>query len=185
MRSVIYSMGVSLDGYFAGPDGGFGWAAPDEELHQFHNDQLRQVGVHLLGRRLYTTMVPWETAGQDRPLSPVEHEFAAIWKELPKVVFSTTLESVIGNTRLVRGQPEPELERLRSASGPDIAVGGAGLAAGLISRGLVDEYRLFVNPVLAGGGTPFFPALTAPEPLELVETRTFSSRVIYARYRRR
>jgi dihydrofolate reductase len=185
VRSVIYSMGVSLDGYICGPDGTFDWAAPDEELHQFHNDQMREVGIHLLGRHLYETMVFWETADQDRSLSPVEHEFAAIWQHLAKVVFSTTLESVVGNTRLLRGQPEQELERLRSEPGPDIAVGGAGLAAELTRQGLIDEYRLFVNPVLAGGGTPYFPPLAAPVNLELVETRSFSSRVIYQRYRRR
>ena len=104
---------------------------------------------------------------------------------MAKVVFSTTLESVVGNTRLLRGQPEQELERLRSEPGPDIAVGGAGLAAELTRQGLIDEYRLFVNPVLAGGGTPYFPPLAAPVDLELVETRTFSSRVVYERYRRR
>jgi dihydrofolate reductase len=146
---------------------------------------MREVGVHLLGRHLYETMVFWETADQDRSLSTVEHEFAAIWQDLPKVVFSTTLETVVGNTRVLRGQPEQELERLRSEPGPDIAVGGAGLAAELIPQGLIDEYRLFVNPVLAGGGTPFFPRLAAPVNLELVETWTFSSRVIYQRYRRR
>jgi dihydrofolate reductase len=185
VRSVIYSMGVSLDGYICGPDGTFDWAAPDEELHQFHNDQVREIGIHLLGRRLYETMVYWETADQGHSLSPVEDEFAAIWQNLAKVVFSSTLESVVGNTRLLRGQPEQELERLRSEPGPDIAVGGAGLAAELTRQGLIDEYRLFVNPVLAGGGTPYFPPLAAPVTLELVETRPFSSRVIYQRYRRR
>jgi dihydrofolate reductase len=146
VRSVIYSMSVSVDGYICGPDGTFDWAAPDEELHQFHNDQMREVGIHLLGRQLYETMVFWETADQDQSLSPVEHEFAAIWQSLPKVVFSRTLESVVGNTRLLRGQPEQELKRLRSEPGPDIAVGGAGLAAELTRQGLIDEYRLFVNP---------------------------------------
>lgn len=184
MRKVIFSMGVSLDGYIAGPDGTFAWAAPDEELHRFHNDQMREVGVHLLGRRLYETMVYWETADQVAGRSDFEYEFAAIWQQLPKVVFSTTLDSVIGDTRLLRGDPAAEVERLRTQAGGDIAVGGAGLAAPLIQRGLIDEYRLLVNPVLAGGGTPFFAPLNAPQPLELIEARTFGSRVVYQRYAR-
>ena len=184
MRNVIYSMGVSLDGYIAGPDGTFDWAAPDEELHRFHNDQMREVGAHLMGRGLYETMVGWETADLHRSRSGFELEFAEIWQALPKVVFSTTLESVVGNARLLREDPVQELSRLRSESGPDLAVGGSGLAAELTRRGMIDEYRLFLNPVIAGGGTPFFPHLTEPLNLELIETRTFGSRVIYARYRR-
>jgi dihydrofolate reductase len=177
-------MGVSLDGYIAGPDGSFGWAAPDEELHRFHNDQMGEVGTHLMGRGLYETMVFWETADRDRSLSDFELEFAQIWQALPKVVFSTTLESVAGNARLLREDPVHEVSRLRSESGRDLAVGGAGLAAELTRRGMIDEYRLFVNPVIAGGGTPFFPQLNEPVTLELIETRTFGSRVIYERYRR-
>ncbi|MEO6857946.1 MAG: dihydrofolate reductase family protein [Solirubrobacteraceae bacterium] len=184
MRKVIYSMGVSLDGYIAGPDGTFDWAAPDEELHRFHNDQIRELGAHLMGRGLYETMVVWETADRDRSRSDFALEFAEIWKALPKVVFSTTLESVVGNTRLLREDPVGELSRLRSEPGQDLAVGGAGLAAELTRRGMIDEYRLFVNPVIAGGGTPFFPPLEEPVDLELIETRTFGSRVIYERYRR-
>jgi dihydrofolate reductase len=184
VRKVIFSMGVSLDGYIVGRDGSFDWAAPDEELHRFHNDQIRQTGVHLLGRRLYETMVFWETADKDPARTDVEREFARVWKALPKVVFSTTLNEVVGNTRLLRGDPEAEVERLRGEADGEIAVGGAGLAAELTRRGLIDEYRLFVNPVIAGGGTPFFPRLELPLPLELVETRTFGSRVIYERYRR-
>ncbi|MEA2213200.1 MAG: hypothetical protein QOF83_3148 [Solirubrobacteraceae bacterium] len=184
MRKVIFSMGVSLDGYIVGPDGTFDWAAPDEELHRFHNDQTREIGVHLLGRNLYETMVFWETADQDPALSDFEHEFAAIWQGLAKVVFSTTLDEVVGNTRLLHGEPQAELERLRAEPGLDIAVGGAGLAAPLSQRGLIDEYRLFVNPVVVGGGTPFFAHRESPLPLELIETRTFGSQVIYQRYAR-
>ena len=102
MRKLIYSFGVSLDGFIAGPDGGFDWAAPDDELHRFHNEQARELGAHLLGRRLYETMVVWETVDED-PSAP-EHilEFAGIWKATPKIVFSTTLERVEGNARLVK-----------------------------------------------------------------------------------
>src|SRR5438034_10532124 len=99
MRKLIYSMGVSLDGFIAGPDGEIDWSAPDEELHRFHNQQAREMGAHLYGRRLYETMTYWETA-DERPSTP-EHEFAGIWRETPKVVFSRTLEKVEGNARLV------------------------------------------------------------------------------------
>jgi dihydrofolate reductase len=184
MRKVIYSMGVSLDGFIAGPNGDFGWSAPDEELHRFHNEQTRELGAHLLGRRLYEVMVYWETAGENPSLSEYELEFARIWKNLPKIVFSKTLEKVEGNARLVSDGIAEEVTRLKEKPGKDLAVGGAGLAATLAKLGLIDEYRPFVSPVVVGGGTPFFPALDEPINLELVETRTFGSRVVYLRYRR-
>src|SRR5690348_4437522 len=140
-------MSCSLDGYIAGPDGSFDWSVPDEELHRFHNDQVRELGVHLLGRNLYETMVYWETAEQDPSLADYGVEFAHIWKALPKVVFSTTLDEVEGNTRLATGTPEEEVARLKEEDGKDIAVGGAGLASSLIRAGLVDDFRLFVIPV--------------------------------------
>ena len=114
MRSVTYSMGVSLDGYIAGPDGDFGWTAPDEEVFRFVTDEIREVGVHLLGRRLYETMLYWETADQDPSLGDSMLEWAAIWKPLPKVVFSTTLSAVQGHTRLASGGLAEEIERLRA-----------------------------------------------------------------------
>jgi dihydrofolate reductase len=182
MPKLIYSFGVSLDGFIAGPDGGFDWAAPDEELHRFHNEQARELGAHLYGRRLYELMRFWETAGEDPSATEVIREFAEIWKATPKVVFSTTLEQVEGNARLVRDDAGKEVARLKEEPGKDLAVGGAGLASTLIRRGLVDEYRIFVNPVVVGGGTPFFPSLDERIDLELVETRTFGSRVVYVRY---
>jgi dihydrofolate reductase len=184
MRKLIYSMGVSLDGFIAGPDGEIDWSAPDEELHRFHNQQARAVGVHLCGRRLYETMVFWETADQNPSAAEVELEFARIWKATPKVVFSKTLEKVEGNARLVRADAADEVARLKEQPGEDLAVGGAGLASTFVRLGLVDEYRLFVSPVVVGGGTPYFPALDERIDLELVETRTFGARVVYLRYRR-
>jgi dihydrofolate reductase len=184
MRKVIYSMGVSLDGFIAGPGGEFDWSAPDEELHRFHNEQTRELGAHLCGRRLYEEMVYWETAHENPSAAAHELEFARIWQALPKLVFSTTLERVEGNARLATGGVAEEVARLKEQAGGDLAVGGAGLAAALIELGLVDEYGLFVNPVVLGGGTPFFPAVEEPSHLELVETRTFGSRVVYVRYRR-
>jgi dihydrofolate reductase len=182
MRKLIYSMGVSLDGFIAGPHGEIDWTAPDEELHRFHNQQAREVGAHLYGRRLYETMIPWETA--DEKLTAPEHEleFASIWKDTPKVVFSKTLERVEGSARLVTGDAAEEVARLKAKPGKHLAVGGAGLASSLMKPGLIDEYRLFVSPVVLGGGTPYFPALDERLDLALVETRTFGSRVVYLRY---
>jgi dihydrofolate reductase len=184
MRKLIYSMGVSLDGFIAGPDGDIDWSAPDEELHRFHNQQARETGADLYGRRLYETMRYWETPEEQPSLSDYELEFARIWKDTPKIVFSKTLEKVEGNARLVRDSVGEEVAKLKEEPGKDLAVGGAGLASTLIKLGLVDEYRLFVSPVVLGGGTPYFPALDERINLELVETRTFGSRVVYVRYRR-
>ncbi len=183
MRKLIYSMGVSLDGFIAGPGGEIDWSAPDEERHRFHNEQVRELGAHLCGRRLYEVMVYWETADQNPSAREYELEFARIWKDLPKVVFSKTLEKVEGNARLVREGAAEEVAKLKEQPGKDLAVGGAGLASTLMKLGLIDEYRLFISPVVLGGGTPYFPALDERIDLELVETRTFGSRVVYVRYR--
>ena len=183
MRSVTYSMGVSLDGYIVGPDGDITAPPPDEEIWRLVTDEIRGVGVHLMGRKLYETMLYWETA-QDQSLDDAEIEWAALWKPLPKVVFSTTLSAVQGNARLASGGLAEEIRRLRAAPGEgDIAIGGATLAAEAAALGLIDEYRARVYPVLVGGGIPFFPQRERRVDLELVETRTFSSRVVYLRYR--
>ena len=184
MRSVTYSMGVSLDGYIVGPDGGFDWSTPDKEVFRFWIDEIRDVGVHLMGRRLYETMLYWETADEDPSLDDAEIEWTALWKPLPKVVFSTTLSAVQGNARLASGGLAEEITRLRAEPGEgDIAIGGATLAAEAAALGLIDEYRTVVHPVLVGGGVPYFPQRERRVDLELVETRTFSSKVIYLRYR--
>ncbi len=183
MRSLIYSMSVSLDGFIAGPDGTIDWSVPDEELFRFHTDQVRETGMHLCGRRLYETMLYWETA-EESPLAAEQVEFAQLWKALPKVVFSTTLESVAGNTRLAKNDVGEEVSKLKEQPGKDIAVGGAGLARACMKLRLIDEWRLFVCPVLLGDGTPCFPTLDDRINLELVETETFGSRVVYVRYRR-
>jgi dihydrofolate reductase len=177
-------MGVSLDGFIAGPNGEIDWGAPDEELHRFHNQHVREIGAHLCGRRLYEVMTYWETADENPSAAEYELEFARIWKSLPKIVFSKTLEEVEGNATLVRDGVAEEVARLKEQPGMDLAVGGAGLASTVMKLGLIDEYRLFVSPVVLGGGTPYFPALDERINLELVETRTFGSRVVYVRYRR-
>jgi dihydrofolate reductase len=184
MRSVTYSMNVSLDGYIVGPDGDFRWTVPDEDVFRFAIDEIREVGVHLMGRRLYETMLYWETTDEDPSLDDSMLEWAALWKPLPKVVFSTTLSAVQGNARLASGGLAEEIERLRAepAEG-DIAIGGATLAAEAAALGLIDEYRPRVHPVLLGGGIPFFPQRERRVDLELVETRTFNSRVVCLRHR--
>jgi dihydrofolate reductase len=184
VRNVIYSMSVSLDGFISGPDGEIDWSAPDEELHRFHNEQVRELGAHFLGRRLYETMRYWDTAEQDPSLGEVGREFAQIWRPLPKVVFSTSLTEVEGNATLAMDDIPVEVARLREEPGDDLAVGGADLASTFIELGLVDEFRLFVVPIVLGKGRPFFPPLEQRIELELLETRTFGSGVEYLRYRR-
>ncbi len=176
-------MGVSLDGYIAGPGGEIDWSAPDEELHRFHNEQTRELGVHLCGRRLYEVMLYWETAEESQSLAAHELEFARIWNDLPKVVFSETLGEVKGNATLATEGVAETVTTLKEQAGKDLAVGGAGLASTLTKLGLIDEYCLFVSPVVLGGGTPYLVTGERID-LELVETRTFGSRVVYLRYRR-
>jgi dihydrofolate reductase len=182
MRQLIYSMSTSLDGYIASPDGGIEWTAPDDELFRFHTEQTRSMAVHLMGRRLYETMLVWETLDEDPSASAMLLEFARVWKPIPKIVFSRGLEAVQGNARLVRGGLAEELERLKSENGGTIGIGGATLAGEAARLGLIDEYHVFVYPVAIGGGTPFFPREHRLD-LEHVETRTFGSKVVCLRYR--
>lgn len=184
MRSVTYSMSMSLDGYIVGPDGDFNWTEPDDDVFRFWIDEIQQVGVHLMGRRLYETMLYWETAEQDHALDDAELEWAALWNPLPKVVFSSTLSDVQGTARLATGGLAEEIDRLRAEPEDDeIAIGGATLAGAAADLDLIDEYRTMVYPVLVGGGTPYFPHHEHRTDLELVEHRTFESDVVYLRYR--
>jgi dihydrofolate reductase len=179
MRKLIYSMSVSLDGYVAGPDGDFAWSAPDDELHRFHNHRVRELDMQLLGRHLYEAMLSWETTPED---DSVGGEFARIWKRLPRIVFSRTLQQVEGNATLASAGVAEEVARLKEQPGRDIGIGGAGLASECARLGLIDEYQPFVCPVVVGGGTPYLPPLDEQIELELLETRTFASRVVYLRY---
>jgi dihydrofolate reductase len=184
MRKVIYSMGVSLDGFIADRDGQLDWGVPDEELMRFHHEQTREIGAQACGRGLYQAMLYWEPPEQ-AGWGPLELEFARIWQAIPKVVFSTTLASVQGNARLAEGDAAEEIAKLTAEPGQGVvSVGGAGFASTLVELDLIDEYRLFVSPVLLGGGTPFLPPLPKRIALELIETRTFGCRVVYSRYRR-
>lgn len=185
MRQITYSMSMSLDGYIVGPDGRFDWSEPDEELHRFWNDDIRGVGVHLLGRNLYETMLYWEEPEQDPDPNPVTQEFAELWNPLPKIVFSHTLTEVRGNARLATASLADEIANLREdPSLGEIAIGGATLAAEAAELDLIDEYRIIVCPVLVGGGTPFFAHRRMRSDLELLETRTFGANTVYLRYRR-
>lgn len=175
-------MSVSVDGFIADRDGGIGWTAPSEELFRFHLDRVRELGGCLCGRRLYETMLVWETDPSLRG-DELGAAFADVWSALPKVVFSHTLDSVQGNARLAEAPLAEEITTTLDAAGQDVEIGGAGLAAAAIGLGLVDEFRLFRSPVVVGGGTPFLPPVAEPVRLDLVETRTFGSRVIYERYR--
>lgn len=184
MRAVTYSMSISLDGYIAGPDGSFNWTAPDDDVFRFWIDEIRNVDVHLLGRRLYETMLYWETAVQDPALSDADREWIELWNPLPKVVFSRTLSELQGNARLATGSVAEEIKRLRAEPGDgEIAIGGADLAAQAADAGLIDEYRTMVYPVLVGGGAPYFPRHEQRVDLELVGTRVFGSGIVYLRHR--
>jgi dihydrofolate reductase len=184
MHRVTYSMGMSLDGFIVGPDGAITGDAPDDEVWRLVKDEIRGVGVHLMGRRLYEAMLYWENPDQQASFGDTEWEWAALWNPLPKVVFSTTLTSVEGNARLATGGLAEEIERLRAEPGQgDIAIGGATLAAQVAELGLIDEYRVRLYPQLVGGGIPYFPMAERRVDLELIETRSFSSRLVYLRYR--
>jgi dihydrofolate reductase len=157
--------------------------APSEELFRFHTELVSELRGYLLGRRLYETMQVWETDPSLRD-NEARSAFADIWCAIPKIVFSRTLDSVEGNARLAEASVAEEVTAALDATDKDVSIGGAGLAAAAIELGLVDELRMFRYPVVVGGGTPFLPPVTDDIALDLVETRTFGSRVIYERYRR-
>jgi dihydrofolate reductase len=180
---LIYSMGVSADGFIADDEGGFDFTAPSDEQFRFQAAQVARLGGYLLGRRLYETMRVWETDPSLRaPRSGVT--FADTWAALPKVVFSRTLTEVEGNARLATGSVEEEVAAALASADGDVSIGGADLAAEAIRLDLVDEYRLFRYPVVVGGGTRYWPVLERRLPLSLVGTRTFGGRVVYEEYRR-
>ena len=184
MRLLTYSLTLSLDGYVMDSDGGIDWAAPDAEVFRYATDEVREVDVHLLGRKLYEAMLYWEDPDHTSSFDDAEHEFAALWNRLPKVVFSSTLSEVKGNARLAVGSLVEEIERLKGEPGDGvIAIGGADLATQAADLGLIDEYRVRVCPVLIGGGTPYFPHDGTKTNLELIGMRTFPSQVIALRYR--
>jgi dihydrofolate reductase len=183
MGKLIYSMNVSLDGYVETPDHDLDWTTVDDELHTWWNDRVREADAFVYGRRLYEVMAAyWPTAESDPSATDPMLEFARIWNPKPKVVFSSSLKSVESNSRLVSGDVGEELARLRREFGGDLDLGGPTLASAFIERGLVDEYRLVIHPVILGAGTPFFPKLDNPVRLRLIDERTFESGVLYLGY---
>ena len=183
MGRLIYSMSISLDGFVETPSRSLDWVLVDDELHAFFNDEARQLSAFLYGRRMYELMAEyWPTAEQDPSATPTMVEFARVWRDTPKIVFSRTLERVEWHSRLVREDAVAEVARLKAQPGFDADVGGPTIAATLLRAGLIDEVRLYVQPVVLGAGTPFFPTLDQRIGLKLLETKTFGSGVVYLRY---
>jgi dihydrofolate reductase len=185
MATLIYSAIGSLDGHVEDASGKFDWAAPDEEVHAFVNELERPVGTYLYGRRMYETMVYWETVDPDGDGPAVARDYAVIWKAAEKIVYSRTLESVSSaRTRIERDLDLDEIERMKQSSGSDISIGGAELAGQAIAAGLVDELQLLLVPVLVGGGKRALPNDVRVE-LELLDERRFRSGAVFLRYRAR
>jgi dihydrofolate reductase len=185
MRKVIYSMSVSLDGFIEAPSGDLSWSYPDQELHKHFNDREREIDVHFYGRRLYENMASFWPTADENPAAPAsEIEYARIWKNMPKIVFSKTLDQVGWNSRLVRGDIAGEVNKLKQLPGKDMSVGGAELASSFMQLGLIDEYWLYLHPVVLGSGKPMFRQLRDKIDLQLVETRTFGHGVVLLRYQR-
>jgi dihydrofolate reductase len=174
MGKLIYNLNVSIDGFIETPDRSLAWASVDEELHTWFNDQTRALDATLYGRRLYEVMAAYWPTGEDDPAATdAMREFARVWNPMPKVVFSTTLERVEHNSRLVSGDVGTVLADLRREFDGDMGVAGPNLAGQFVRRGLVDEYRLIIHPVVLGAGTPFWPQLDAPLGLRLVDRHEF------------
>ncbi len=156
MARIVYEMKTSLDGYIAGPGGDISLPVPDEELHPHFNDRMKQTSIALCGRRMYEMMRFWDSPDRETSASEVERDFARAWQATPKIVFSTTLRDVGPNARLVNGDVESVARSLKLETDGEISVAGAELAAHLARAGLIDEYRLYMHPVVLGGGKPYF-----------------------------
>lgn len=183
MGKLIYAMLVSLDGYIESPSGDLSWSVPDAELHRHFNAEERKIDTFLYGRRLYEIMAAfWPTADQNPSVTEEEIEYASIWKEKVKIVFSRALTQVAWNARLFQGDIAEEIGRLKAEPGKIMSVGGANLAATFMRLGLIDEYHLYFHPILLGGGKPMFPQLQERINLKLVETRMFGSGVVLLKY---
>jgi dihydrofolate reductase len=186
MGDLIYSAIVSLDGYVEDRSGNFDWAEPDEDVHAFVNDLERSVGTYLYGRRMYETMVYWESP-PNLPAQPsYVREYAEIWQGAEKIVYSSSLQAVSSaRTRIERAFDVEAVRELKARERDNVSVGGAGLAAEAIAAGLVDEVHLFVVPVLVGGGKRAFPDHGVRVTLELLDERVFGNGTTYLRYRTR
>jgi dihydrofolate reductase len=186
MRKLIYGMNLTVDGYVAAPGDDLGWSGPSDELFQWWLEQELAIDLFLYGRKLWETMSSyWPTGDQQPGATPAQIEFARNWRRTPKVVFSSTIDKVDWNARLVAGDAVAEITRLKAEDGGPMRVGGATLAAAAMRAGLVDEYAIVTHSILVGGGTPFFTALGSWVNLNLVETRTFPGGVVLTRYETR
>jgi dihydrofolate reductase len=186
MRKLTFGMNLSLDGYIAAPGDELGWSVPSDELFQWWSDRVAATGLALYGRKLWETMSShWPTADQQPGATPAEIEFARRWRDMPKVVFSSTTSTVDCNTRLVTTDAVTEITRLKADDGGPIDIGGATLAAAAMRAGLIDECALVTHPVLVGGGTPFFTALDNRVHLSLIQTQTFPDGVVLTSYKTR
>lgn len=186
MRNLILWMSVSVDGYFEGPSRELDWHMVDEELHSYFNEQLGAMGAFLSGRITYDLMADfWPTVDADPSASGPLAEFAGIWRDMPKIVYSRTLESADWNTTVVRDVIPEEVLDLKRQPGGDLVLGGADVATSFVRHDLIDEYRLYVHPVLIGRGRALFPLSEAKIDLRLAETRTFGNGVVLLRYQRR
>lgn len=183
MGKLSYGFNVSVDGYTAADGDDIAFSAPGDELHQYWNDRVREIAVSLYGRKLYELMSAyWPTADQVPDVTPVMADFARVWRETPKVVFSKTLSTVDWNSRLERGDVVTVAKELKASTDGIIEIGGPTLAAPLVRAGLVDEYRIVYHPTAVGSGTPLFPRLEKWVRLNLVENRTFSCGAVLLRY---
>ena len=183
MAKLIYSMISSLDGNITDEEGNFDWATPDDQVHAFINDLEGPVGTYLYGRRMYETMVGWETAGSQPDRPPVMLDFAEIWQAADKIVYSRTQDTVSSARTRIERDFDPEVVRqLKASAERDMTIGGPGLAAYALRAGLVDECHVFVTPILVGGGTRVFPDHIRTE-LELVDERSFGNGMVFLRYR--
>jgi dihydrofolate reductase len=182
MRKVVYAASLSLDGYIEATTGDPSWVFPDEELHTHFNDLEKDIDTHLYGRHMYELMAAYWPTADKNPSAPLyELDYARIWKSVPKVVFSKTLETVRWNSRLVKGAAEEEVAKLKAQAGKNMSVGGLRLASALAKAGLIDEYRLYFVPILLGSGTAAFAELGQRVPLCPIETRTFKSGTVLIR----
>ncbi|MEA3077444.1 MAG: hypothetical protein QOF60_2352 [Actinomycetota bacterium] len=185
MGNIVLWMSVSVDGFFEGPNREIDWGKVDDELHWHFNEVLAKVGAFLDGRITYELMADfWPTADEDPESTAAMVEFAGIWRDMPKFVYSRTIEQVGWNATIVREVVASEVEALKAATEGDLVVGGADLAATFRRLGLIDEYRLYVHPVVLGRGRPLFEPADAPTDLRLVETRGFGNGVVLLRYQR-
>jgi dihydrofolate reductase len=183
MRKIICMMSVSLDGFFEGPNRELDWHLVDDELHRHFNEQLGAMSAFLGGRVTHELMAAyWPTADADPASSGPEAEFAGIWRDMPKFVYSRTLEEAGWNTTIVRDVVPAEVSALKGEPGGDMALGGAELAAVFLRHGLIDEYRLYVHPVAIGRGRPLFPRSDRRLDFRLAETRSFGNGVVLLRY---